>query len=70
MFHSLRKSCPSMLWMLSRFIIADILQSLDVTLQTCVVHWLTVDPLEVEPAPRAMVSSAPSHGSVHELMPV
>jgi len=44
--------------------------SLDVTLQTCVVHWLTVDPLEVEPAPRAMVSSAPSHGSVHELMPV
>jgi len=70
MLHSLRKSRLMMPWTLSRLFITDSLQSLDVTLQTCVVHWLTVDPLEVEPAPRAMVSSAPSHRSVHELMPV
>jgi len=52
------------------FFKADDMQSLDVTLQTCVVHWLTVDPLEVDPPARAVQSSAPSHGSVHELMPV
>ena len=44
--------------------------SLDVTLQTCVVHWLTVDPLEVDSPPKAILTSAPSHGSVHELIRV